>query len=228
MSLILRDIPASFLGFSVPSIPRFSLTAPATFRRATHCQAFSWGTPPSAVGQNMTVGSNLEIRASRAPVLVRGESKYIASNSWNGTSRRARAEPRQVRSAFSWQDSDRSLRRLLPFVQYPKSTRLSSPRAREKVEKGGDEWQLSRAVRALVERHDAGESARAQAPPGESPFETSQTLRSERLRQPPRPPVRWSASLEEELTSLREDVLNNRGRFLQGARLRKRLHTVAL
>jgi hypothetical protein len=49
---------------------------------------------------------------------------------------------------------------------------------------GGDELQLSRAVRALVVRHDAGEYTRAQARPGDSPFGRSQTLESERLRQP--------------------------------------------
>ncbi len=48
----------------------------------------------------------------------------------------------------------------------------------------GDELQLSRPVRALVERPDAGEYTRAQAPPGESPFGRSQTLKNERLRQP--------------------------------------------
>ncbi len=44
--------------------------------------------------------------------------------------------------------------------------------------------QFCRPVRALEERHDAGKYTWAEAPPGESPFGRSQTLESERLRQP--------------------------------------------
>ena len=57
-------------------------------------------------------------------------------------------------------------------------------KGRAPIGAGGDELQLSRAVRALVERHAAGEYTRAKALPEESPFGRSHTLRSERLRQP--------------------------------------------
>ena len=52
------------------------------------------------------------------------------------------------------------------------------------ISAAGDELQLSRAVRTLVERHDARDYTRAKAPPRESPFGRSQTLKSERLRHP--------------------------------------------
>ncbi len=61
---------------------------------------------------------------------------------------------------------------------------LGEEKGRGPIGAGGDELQLSRAVRALIERHDAGEYTRDKAPPGESPFGRSQTLKSERLRQP--------------------------------------------
>ncbi len=73
----------------------------------------------------------------------------------------------------------------------------SSTVGRAPIGAAGDELQLSRAVRALGERHDTREFTRAKVPAGESPFGRSQTLRSERLRQPASSPhhrpcaVRW-------------------------------------
>ncbi len=61
---------------------------------------------------------------------------------------------------------------------------LGEEKGRAPIGAGGDKLQFSRAVKALVERHAGGEYTRAKAPPGESPFGRSQTLKSERLRQP--------------------------------------------
>ena len=68
---------------------------------------------------------------------------------------------------------------------------LGEEKGRAPIGAGGDKLQFSGAVKALVERHAGGEYTRAKAPPGESPFGRSQTLKSERLRQPAQSTRLW-------------------------------------